>query len=511
MRVLSDASHGEIADMRKPAQMLAPIRAAMGGLRVRVVLWYLGLFMVALFVAVVALSRLLTVGLDDSISSSLSQEVEELRLLTEGTDPKTGEPFDNDVEAIFDTFTARNVPSTGEGLFFLVDGEPYTSSRGAPVDLLDDPELVATWASASEPTSGQTETAAGPVRWLAVPVNRGEQTSGTFIVGRFYQPELSEISQAVQIMALISGGILLAVSLIGWLTVGGAVAPIRRLTRTAQRISDSDLSERLPVTGHDEVAELTQTFNNMLDRLQGAFVDQRRFLDDIGHELRTPLTIVRGNLELLPDDRMERQQTISLCLDELDRMNRYVTELILLAKAEKPDFLRFGPVDLAELTSGMHTRAVGYAPDRTWQIDDAAHAVIEADPDRLNQAWLNLVTNAVQHTGSGGFVALGSAVIDGEARLWVRDDGPGVNEQDKRQIFERFQRGHDIRSERAEGTGLGLAIVAAIARAHGGRVTLNSRVGQGARFTILVPTTRPAVVDDEAEVTAEITRKVGDR
>lgn len=486
MSDLSSNFHPDHRRLRETGLMFASIRATLSGLRARVVLWYLALLTVSMLVAVLALRQFLIVGLDDSVTESLTQEAEEMRLLTKGNDPSTGEPFGRDVAAIFDTFLARNVPSTGESLLFLVDGKPFDSTR-SPIDLLEDRTLVDEWSNATEPLSGESATVDGPVRWLAVPIAHDNRVLGTFIVARFYQPELTEIDVAVRVMALTTGGVLIIASVVGWLTVGRVVAPIRRITRTARTISDTDLSARIQVQGNDEVAELTATFNGMLDRLEAAFADQRRFLDDIGHELRTPLTIVRGHLELLPTDPTERQQTVALCMDEVDRMNRYVSELILLAKSEKPDFLRISPVDLAELTESMKSRAVALAPDRTWQVDDTAPHVIEADPDRLTQAWLNLVNNAVQHTGPGGLVALGSTVIDGDARLWVRDDGPGVPEDEQLHIFERFGRGGDTQTRRVEGTGLGLAIVSAIARAHGGRVSLDSRPGQGARFTLVIP------------------------
>ena len=486
MRVSSSSSHVARDELAETSHVFQRIRGITSGLRARVVLWYLLLLSVSLIVAVLALRQFLVVGLDDGIEEGLTQEAEELRLLTKGTNPETGEPFGSDVEAIFDTFLARNVPSTGEGLLFLVDGRPY-ASRGAPIDLFEDRPLVREWGALESATPGELDTVSGPVRWLAVPVQRDDRTLGTFVVARFYQPELNEIDAAVRVMAITSGVVLVIASVVGWLTVGTVVAPIRRITRTTRRISDTDLSERVPVSGHDEVAELTVTINGMLDRLESAFVDQRRFLDDIGHELRTPLTIVRGQLELLPEDVVERRQTLDLCLDEIDRMNRYVSELILLAKSEKPDFLHLAPVDLTELTQTMQARASALAPDRTWLVDATARSVIEADPDRLKQAWLNLANNAIQHTGSGGLVAIGSAVVDEEARLWVRDDGPGVAEEDQARIFERFGRGADTRGHRTEGTGLGLAIVSAIARAHAGRVDLESRPGQGARFTLVVP------------------------
>ena len=114
------------------------------------------------------------------------------------------------------------------------------------------------------------------------------------------------------------------------------------LADTARSISETDLTRRIPVSGRDEIAELARTFNAMLDRLEAAFATQRAFVSDASHELRTPITIVRGHLELLGDDPQERRETIALVTDELDRMSRFVDDLLLLAKAERDDFLRVG-------------------------------------------------------------------------------------------------------------------------------------------------------------------------
>ncbi|MGH3774444.1 MAG: histidine kinase dimerization/phospho-acceptor domain-containing protein [Pseudonocardiaceae bacterium] len=121
--------------------------------------------------------------------------------------------------------------------------------------------------------------------------------------------------------------------------------------RAAAQIGEDDLTRRIPVRGNDDIAALAEQFNAMMERLQAAFATQREFLDDASHELRTPITIIRGNLELLGDDPAERAEDIRLCLDELDRMTRIVDDLLLLAKSERPDFVRPEPVELAELTS----------------------------------------------------------------------------------------------------------------------------------------------------------------
>ena len=224
----------------------------------------------------------------------------------------------------------------------------------------------------------------------------------------------------------------------------------------------------------------------MLERLETVFAEQREFLNDVGHELRTPLTIIRGHLELLDDDPDERRQTVAMVLDELDGMSRYVADLLLIARAEQPDFLRRGPVELAEFVETLAAR-VRPLGDRDWRVAPTRPAVVFADADRLGQAIVNLATNAVRHTSPGAVIELG-AVIDGpNARLWVRDEGTGIAPEEQQRIFGRFARGRDRLTSASEGTGLGLAIVDAVAVAHGGRTDLESVLGEGSTFSLVIP------------------------
>jgi signal transduction histidine kinase len=266
---------------------------------------------------------------------------------------------------------------------------------------------------------------------------------------------------------------------------GRLLSPLRTLRETADDITETDLSQRLPVTGNDDITALTHTFNRMLDRLEAAFTGQRRFLDDAGHELKTPLTVLRGHLELLdPDSPEEIAETRELLLDETDRMARLVGDLILLAKSDRPDFLRLREVDLETLTRDLVTKARGLG-DRDWTLDAAAEHKLVADEQRLTQAVLQLADNAVKHTGDGDTIAIGSSYAGGVSRLWVRDTGPGVPPEDRERIFERFGRGAVPQGD--EGFGLGLSIVGAIARAHGGSVTVEEAEPSGARFVITLP------------------------
>jgi signal transduction histidine kinase len=235
----------------------------------------------------------------------------------------------------------------------------------------------------------------------------------------------------------------------------------------------------------DEIAELARTFNAMLDRLEAAFGNQRRFLDDAGHELRTPITIIRGHIELEGEDPDERRATRTVVLDELDRMARIVEDLLLLARAERTDFLRPERVDLDLLTTELFTKCRALA-DRDWRLSGTGLGIIEADRQRLTQAVMNLADNAVRHTAPGDVIELGSWLGGGEAVIWVRDTGPGVPADQQDRIFHRFARAQEG-GRRAGTAGLGLAIVRSIALAHGGRVALDSRPGAGATFAIAIP------------------------
>lgn len=248
--------------------------------------------------------------------------------------------------------------------------------------------------------------------------------------------------------------------------------------------------------GNDEVAQLAARFNDMLDRLEAAFETQRHLVDDAGHELRTPITIVRGHRELLGEDPDERRETMALVVDELDRMGRLVNDLLLLANSEQPDFLELETVDVGRLTAELARKSETLA-ERDWELESSGRGIIVADRQRLTQAMMQLAHNAVGHTSTEDRIALGSSVAGGEARLWVRDSGPGIALEEQERIFDRFAR--SSRGRRTGGAGLGLAIVKAIIEAHHGRVELTSRLGAGATFVLVLPTDQPEPFDRDEE------------
>ena len=466
------------------------LRSRFVGTRTRILAAFALLAVASTGLSLILLHQILLARLDDEIARDLTQEVDEFRLLVSGNDPATGEPFGLDVRRIFDVYFERNVPHEEEVVLAAVSRRLYKAQHGGEEEYIPGEVLraIALESPLDVSGSGTIETSTGSARYLSVPVRAGGRTSASFSVAIFPEDDREEIVDAITVAAQVSGVVLLLALGFAWVVAGRVVAPLWLLRDTAQSITETDLRGRIAVRGNDEVAQLGQTFNEMLDRLEAGFGSQRRFLDDASHELKTPITIVRGQLELLSDDPEERRDTIALVTDELDRMSRIVNDLLVLAKAEQPDFLRLETVDVAELTDDLYAK-VGTLERREWRLEGTGRGSILADPQRLTQAIVQLAENAAKHTEDGDLIAIGTLVVDGRAHLWVRDSGPGIPRAEQDEIFDRFVRGTGGR--RLEGAGLGLSIVQAIAQAHGGRVELQSSTGRGAMFTLVIPAGGP--------------------
>jgi two-component system, OmpR family, sensor kinase len=435
-------------------------------------------------VSIVVLRNSLLERLDETVKVELRQEAEEFQLLASGLDPRTGEPFGDDLQAIYDLYFQREVADVGESLLAFVGHLLYRSERAAGV--VEPAKLkgaIAYWQSLEEREEGRLETPVGLVRYVALPLTERNQ-DGLFVVVNFPAFERSDIDDAVRTQALTQFGTILLAALLGLGLAGRVLRPLRSLADTAQTISETDLTRRIPVRGHDEASRIAGGFNDMLERLERAFTAQRQFLDDASHELRAPLTVIRGHIEQLEfeADAEERSAAITLVMGEIERMSRIVEDLLLLAKAERPDFFTMEPVHIAELTTDVYRKAAVLCT-RGWRLESTADAVIRADGQRLTQAMMQLAQNACEHTADGASIRIGSQVEDGLVRLWVHDSGAGVPPVDAERIFERFVKG----SDRPGGSGLGLSIVAAIAKAHGGYARLGPDTAQGARFEIVVP------------------------
>lgn len=429
---------------------------------------------------------------DAQVRDQITQELREFATLQErGIDPATGAPF-ADADSLLSTFLTRNQPNAHERIVaFFGDGERRFLGRrdSALFSSRDFGDAVDRLRSTGG--TAVVETDSGRHVIAVRPVVDGTGEPSAFVIAWNVTAERAEIRSMILTYGAVAVGSWLVITLIAWLIAGRLLRPVRTLRATAQEIADSgDLGRRIDVTGHDDLTDLTETVNEMLERLEAAFTSQRELLDDAGHELRTPLTVLRGHLELLDqDDAEDVAATRDLLLDEVDRMSLLVDDLLVLAKARRPDFVRPDDVDAGALVVSMLEKCRGLG-DRAWTLDAIPPdgTVVRLDPHRLTQAVLQLAENAVRHTAAGDTVAVGCAVDDETTTFWVRDVGPGVAPQDRTVVFDRFRRGTE---PRGEGFGLGLSIVSAIAEAHGGSLHLDPyRPGEGATFRISLPRDR---------------------
>lgn len=396
-------------------------------------------------------------------------------------------------------------PDTNEGILGIVDGAA-TVIPGSEVGLPLEHETALVKRIDRETTGntvviGTAVTGQGSLRYIAVPVSvRGDAAQGIYVAAFSIDAELEPIAQAFTTFALVSLAALVVIAIVGWFVAGRLLRPLRRLRETTERITGSDIDERIPVVGHDDVSELTVTVNAMLDRLQDAVLAQRRLLDDVGHELRTPLTILRGHLELMDqNDSRQVAATRALALDEVERLRGLVSDISVLAASSNERAPLLLPSDIGSLTATMFAN-VSVLPGRKWVLDGSVDAVAELDSEQITQAWLQLAANADRYATPGTPIGIGSRMISTpqghRVQLWVRDEGPGISPGAHERIFERFGREADGRGQ--AGSGLGLSIVTAIVRANNGTIALDSDVGRGSTFTIELPAVELPVAESPA-------------
>ena len=278
-------------------------------------------------------------------------------------------------------------------------------------------------------------------------------------------PEISPISDAqeeVEQTFFLIGGLALAAALLGgYLIAARTASPLQRMAATAEDVSGGDLTPRLreEPAAAPELRALISGFNRMLERLDLAFLRQRRFVSDASHELRTPLTAIRGQLEVLaanPDAGAEEVQRVkTVTLAEVERMERLVEELLALAQLDE--------------SSEMEVSQVA------------------GSPELLARVVRNLLANARRHAGESGRVVLSATAADGRVTICVDDDGPGVPAAERERVFERFHRVDSARSRDSGGSGLGLAISREIVEAHGGRIWVEDSALGGARAAFELP------------------------
>ena len=365
---------------------------------------------------------------------------------------------------------------------------------------------------------GKVQGTVGPVPSSAPPdVAEGELIEQRFDSGgqaRFFRTKLAEVngdivvgistqsidqtaSRALLTFALALPLMLALSALGGWFVAGRALSPIAAITAQAQHISQDNLTERLTLAGpDDEVLQLARTFDTMLDRLQHAFENERRFTANASHELRTPLALMKAQLTLAlsrPRDAHTLAQMMRAMDSDVDRMTRLVTTLLSLARADVPLGQR-KPVEIANLLDGLiqqmtlahASRGITFALDASPML--AAHVM--GDADLLTQLFINLLDNAAKYSPDHSAVHVTLHANPLHAPFWqidIEDRGIGIAPEHLPHLFDRFYRVDESRTRQSGGTGLGLPIAQAIAKQHNGQITVISLPRVGSTFSVWLP------------------------
>lgn len=320
-------------------------------------------------------------------------------------------------------------------------------------------------------------------------------------------PGLGPLEQLRIMLFTLSPLALLAVAVGGWLIAGRALAPVTRMAREMRQIRADNLRRRLPVPkSRDELAELAESFNAMLERLEDSFRRIRQFSGDASHELRTPLTILKGETEVAlrwAKTVEEFRDVVASNLEEIQRMERIIDNLLLLSKSDSGELpLEKRPVSLSDLVQAIYLQMRPQAEERGLELyfdfDVDREVIIQGDELRLRQMLLNLVTNAIKYTPQGGRVEIYLSVQQEYAVLTVSDTGIGIASEHLPHIFDRFYRTDQARNREEGGAGLGLAIVKWVVEAHEGRIEVDSTPGEGTRFAVYLPLGGPRRLQREA-------------
>lgn len=390
--------------------------------------------------------------------------------------------------------TRRDVPSWMLGaadvrIIFITSDRGVLTADDGPEITLGRPELGV--AEGRAPDSVRTIVAAGDVEYRVATVPAG---NGAALV--LAQPLSSQHRTLAKLgtVMLVSGGLgVLAAALAGWAVAANGLRPVRRLTRSVERIAVTEDLAPLAVEGDDEIARLAAAFNQMLTSLAASRDRQRRLVADAGHELRTPLTSLRTNLDLLAQADTDgglpeeaRRELLDDVRAQIEELTTLVGDLVVLAREDQPVAV-IESLDLADVTERALARVRRRAPGVDFDVR-LDHWRVTGDATGLERAVLNLLDNAAKWSPAGGTITVRLA----SGVLTIDDQGPGIPVEDQPHVFERFWRAEESRS--MPGSGLGLAIVRQVVDRHGGRVAVADAPGGGTRLTLWLPGEQPAPV-----------------
>jgi heavy metal sensor kinase len=371
----------------------------------------------------------------------------------------------------------------------VIGATPAFRSIQAPAISVSDPLHGIPWQGTLLDRSGKE------VRLYSRVLTSHGQVVAVIQVGQSLAQLHDLLHELVIALFLVGGIVLLICAFLSYILAARAFAPIRRLARIARRITDGDLHQRVPIPApHDEIRYLALTLNEMISSLDQAFTRQQRFVSDASHELRTPVAVIRNKAGIALLGTPVLQDTVATLQDirsETERLSALINDLLLLAHGDEgKNTGRYETVFLDQVVEAviMHITTLATEKNIRFTTSITPSLPVLGDEARLIQVVLNLLDNAIHYTNANGsiFVCLDTTAT--QARLIVRDTGIGIAESDLPHIFERFYRADPARQHtQGNSTGLGLSIVEWIVRLHHGIISVESKLGQGTTFTVLLP------------------------
>lgn len=497
------------------------------GIRTQLALWYTSISALLLLLFGITFYWALQASLAASLDTTLQMRTQQI---AEGVDEQQGKltvgdivnelPEMNATAALIDAsdddtsnaVSARSTPHTD------TDGDSSgqrstqtTASSSLYIRILDRNQHIiystTSFDTLRVPLAGFTQPLKGQV-WRGTVKNTHGVDIRVYSVMLVDQSHIYGVVQVGQSLDILNGHLediawglilvtplvlLLSAAVCYWLA-GRAFMPIHRLAYTAREIEASDLHRRVPVPKpRDEVRELALIFNQMIERLERAFTQQRRFVADASHELRTPVAVIRNMTEVALSHPADSEDYVSVLREinaETERLGLLISDLLTLARADEGQILLDHDavrLDLlaADVVESMEALALEHQISlRAGQLQQAT---VLGDAARLIQVIMSLVDNAITYTNEGGTVTLSVTTEDNLAQLSVSDTGIGIAPRDQQHVFERFYRADPARSRAAGGSGLGLSIVDWVVKAHGGTVMVESQLGRGTTFIIELP------------------------
>jgi heavy metal sensor kinase len=463
---------------------LATLGRASSGLRTiraRLTLWYLAILALTLLAFSAFLYLNLSRVLRSNHDQDLLQESSEVSAALEEHKPPgklstlASTPDSDAMVVIYDASGERILAANDESPPLAPGGALSQAAHGETVyGVL--PKPGGSWRTLTLPVMENGEIVA--ILSLARPRDSIDATLGGF-------GETLLVAVPLTLLLALAGGLFLA---------SRALSPIDRVTRAAERFSGSDFSPRLNLPGPpDEVVRLAATFDRMLGRIEKAFLRERQFTADASHELRTPLALlmIRADLALQrPRNADDYRDALAQIRQDAMGMSRLLNDLLLLARADAGrEPLTLEPLALNDIVPDIVAGMLPLAEARGVQLNclGKQSITVEADQTKLTQLVVNLMDNALKFTPAGGSISVVLRRRDPWAEIEVSDTGMGIPAQHRAHVFERFYRVDEARSRAEGGTGLGLTICRWIAKAHGGDISIESREGEGSKFTVRLP------------------------